>query len=321
MAERWEELDQGIEAPCEFDHHRLFDAALTSLQTRNTRKVNGERSQRSLQRATQLLEQLIHGLSGTITAWERFKESDLAYFDLDSDDAAAMVRNIDSSIKDCRALEATLKRQTEVFKSLTSMVSPTFLFTLISFNENAILTPIAIQHHLLGTIHSHTKTNALLTVALAFLPFTLTALLSSAMNTPPLATPLAPSAVSTAVTAATIARYLLASAWVACLAAVLYFAILHWSEAVERAEGCVEGVKGWIRGSTRKGKLGGVADRKEVSDGQGGSIWGGGWWGRGNGSAGKSGSGDYLSYGDGRLVERGDGEESDADGAAHGLPF
>lgn len=321
MAERWKELDQDIEAPCEFDHNRLFDAALTSLQAKNTRKVNGERSQRSLQGATQLLEQLIHGLSGTITAWERFKESDLAYFDLDSDDAAAMVRNIDSSIKDCRALEVTLKRQIEVFKSLTSMVSPTFFLALIAFNENAILIPIAIQHHLLATTHSHTKTNTLLTVTLAFLLFTLTALLSSAMNTPPLATPLAPSAVSTAATAATIARYLLASAWVAGLAAVFYFAILHWSEAMERTEGCVEGVKGWIRGSIRKGKLAAVADRKEASDGQGGSTWGGEWWGRGNGSAGKSGSEDYLGYRHGRLIERGEEEESDADGAAHGLPF
>jgi hypothetical protein len=82
----------------------------------------------------QVLEQLIQALSGTISAWERFEENDMVYFDLGSDTSPAgphgptsntmmMVKNIRNSILELKDLESSLKRQEEMLKSCTYSVS------------------------------------------------------------------------------------------------------------------------------------------------------------------------------------------------------
>lgn len=73
--------------------------------------------------AIEILEQLMQGLAGTITAWERFQESDLAYFDLDNEVSATRVKNIETSIQELRVLEKTLKTQIEILISSTTRVS------------------------------------------------------------------------------------------------------------------------------------------------------------------------------------------------------
>ncbi|KAL2140153.1 hypothetical protein VTI28DRAFT_4202 [Corynascus sepedonium] len=81
------------------------------------------RTQRLAHQAIQLLEQLTRSLDATVLAWERFKETDLAYFDLDKDATTTTIRNIDDSIRGLSALLSTLQHQTDSLKLVTSQVS------------------------------------------------------------------------------------------------------------------------------------------------------------------------------------------------------
>ncbi len=68
-------------------------------------------------------EQIQAGLTGTIKTWDRFQETDLVYFDDITDSA----RSIDNEIQHLRELEDSLRKQTEIFKSVTSKVSYPFV--------------------------------------------------------------------------------------------------------------------------------------------------------------------------------------------------
>ncbi|EAQ88798.1 hypothetical protein CHGG_05417 [Chaetomium globosum CBS 148.51] len=85
-------------------------------------KGNNRRAQRASDEAMGILEQLTQGLAGTISAWDRFRETDLAYFDLDNAPAEAPspIRNIESAIHDLRALQSSLIQKTSALQSLTS---------------------------------------------------------------------------------------------------------------------------------------------------------------------------------------------------------
>jgi hypothetical protein len=88
---------------------------------------NSRRAQRVLHEAIQILEQLTQGLASTICSWDRFKEHDLAYFDLDNGPRATQqkttIRNIEADIRDLRLLQVSLQHQRESLKGLTSRVS------------------------------------------------------------------------------------------------------------------------------------------------------------------------------------------------------
>ncbi|KAL2123705.1 hypothetical protein VTJ04DRAFT_70 [Mycothermus thermophilus] len=76
--------------------------------------------------AAQVLEQLIHGLSGTLSAWEKFHAADLpAYFDLGSATTKALVREIDNDIRDLEALQEELRQKAEALENLIVRVQNT----------------------------------------------------------------------------------------------------------------------------------------------------------------------------------------------------
>ncbi|KAL2158162.1 hypothetical protein VTH06DRAFT_4730 [Thermothelomyces fergusii] len=100
-------------------------------------------AQRFADQAARLVDQLSHMLATTVSAWQRFKETDLAdYFDLDDNATATAIRNIDADVRDLAALQSALHHQADSLK-----------------------------------LAAYQTSNALLTVAVCFLPFTLTALL------------------------------------------------------------------------------------------------------------------------------------------------
>ncbi|KAK4176795.1 hypothetical protein QBC36DRAFT_300835 [Triangularia setosa] len=174
--------------------------------TTNAKDADWRKIQRVSHQTVQLLEQLQQALYGTVSAWERFRENDLPYFDLDNGarakslpDGRVMVKNIEHDIRELRVLGETLARETAMLKSYTSA-----LFTLDN-NRNG------------------EKTNALVTTGLSFLPFTLMALVSSAPDI--------------LVVQATPMRYAISSAVVACLTFAFFVAIFHFAAATDKAGG------------------------------------------------------------------------------------
>lgn len=293
-------------------------------QARNARNVNWARTQRASHQTIQVLEQLTHGLAGTIAAWERFRDNDLAYFDLDSDApttdgaaaprTAAMVQNIDNDIRELRALEDTLRRQTDMFKTFTSRVShPILPRPVHPLPDLALTNRTHLQHLALSTNRNTARTTALAATAVAFLPFGLAALVAAAPDI--------------LVVRPTPARYALASAVLAFLAAVLCLALMQWwccgggGSGGERAEehllayfGAHAALAGEEeveeeeedaalvpRGRARKGGL-----RVARADGVRGVFWRRPWWAGG-------------AKGQKRVSET--ETERDAAEEAHGLPF
>ncbi|KAK4236851.1 hypothetical protein C8A03DRAFT_16533 [Achaetomium macrosporum] len=162
----------------------------------STRDDNWRQTQAVSQQTMQILEHLVQGLSGTISAWERFRESDLAYFDVVEDAPTSqtntMMRNVEDDMRALRVLEESLRRQLETFSSLTSRL-------LVR-----------------STTQNTARTNVLLTTSLSFLPFSLAALVANA-----------PASISV-IRLTSPTRYILASATLAGLATVLFLVLTHW---------------------------------------------------------------------------------------------
>ncbi|KAK3296438.1 uncharacterized protein B0H64DRAFT_417841 [Chaetomium fimeti] len=97
------------------------------LKALKTQVLNGNsrRAQRISDQAVQTLEQLTQGLAGTISSWERFKQTDLPYFDLDNmpAEAPSPIHNIETAIHDLRTLQSSLLHQTATLQSVTARVS------------------------------------------------------------------------------------------------------------------------------------------------------------------------------------------------------
>ncbi|KAL2192229.1 hypothetical protein P885DRAFT_82405 [Corynascus similis CBS 632.67] len=184
----------------------------------------------------------------------------------------------------------------------------------------------------ISTLATHQTThtsNALLTVAVSFLPFTLTALL---LHAPPLNShpPVPVSAEQQQQHLLTSARYLAASAIVSCAAAGVFLVVANWAAAGDKVGGVLQSVKAAVAGRERAdggGKFGLVAarsDKRRMRDegggGKGGwdlktSGWlGWPWW----AEAGADGNGKrsykYLSE---EVTE----SEDDGVGRGRGLPF
>ncbi|KAK3313608.1 hypothetical protein B0H66DRAFT_566617 [Apodospora peruviana] len=174
--------------------------------TRNVKGTNRKTVWRDSPQIVQLLDELLQGLSATVTTWERFQESDLSYFELEDDPAssgtglraALMVKNIENDIRELRILGEFLSRQTDILKSFTAT------FLTLDNNKNG------------------EKTNVLVTTGLAFLPFALMALIS---NVPEII-----------VVKPNPTRYLTGSAGMAGLTTALFLAMLNWNAATERSE-------------------------------------------------------------------------------------
>ncbi|KAK3339728.1 hypothetical protein B0T25DRAFT_618264 [Lasiosphaeria hispida] len=181
--------------------------------TANAEGADWRRVQKISPQVVQLLEQLQQGLSGTIKAWEKFSDTDLDYFDLDEEsprsETALIIRNIENDIRDLQALEESLRRQTEIFKSFTS--------TLLTLDNN----------------NNAATANALMTTGILFFPFALTALIS---NTPDIL-----------VVKATPARFVLVSAAVAFLTASLYLAMTNWEATRKKAENSAANVRTYLQ--------------------------------------------------------------------------
>ncbi|KAL2272002.1 hypothetical protein VTJ83DRAFT_1373 [Remersonia thermophila] len=76
--------------------------------------------------AIQALEQLIQGLRGTLSAWQRFQETDLpTYFAIEAPATKALIREIDNNIRDLHALQQDLHQQAETIKSRIQTIQTT----------------------------------------------------------------------------------------------------------------------------------------------------------------------------------------------------
>ncbi|KAK4154901.1 hypothetical protein C8A00DRAFT_32256 [Chaetomidium leptoderma] len=226
------------------------------LKALKTRDSNPHQIQRISHQAIPVLEQLTQGLAGTISAWERFKTSDLPYFDLDNNNnntpssqpRAMVIKTIENAMQELAALESSLHHQTKTLQSLTS----------------------TLQTQKTTQITSRTNTLLLTTTALALLPLTLAAAGALLVNAAP---PL-----TTTTTSSSATRYFIASVVLAGVSAVVFvFVVLvfvnvnwnwNWAAARER-----------VRGAFKWGQRGGgegVPQQKELMVGDG-KVKNGGW--------------------------------------------
>ena len=201
-----------------------------SLKTRNNGKhsIDGRKAQKTSHDILHLLEQLQQVLEATVASWDRFQETSLSYFDLGGDSrpvlghshasqTSQLLKSIEADVHQLRVLCDSLNREKEALRSLGSTVSFAPLtpravpilalasFTNLWFRLDQILTS-QIQTSL-------SRTNALATTILAFLPFTFVAVLANATPDDLFMIQVTPT------------RYVLTSAGVACLAAGLYLAL------------------------------------------------------------------------------------------------
>jgi uncharacterized protein (DUF2267 family) len=124
---------------------------LISVQARN---VNDRRAQRITESTLQTLEELIQGLDGTSSAWERLKETDLAYFDPDNAPTGtpSPIRNIEASMHKLRALRSSMLHHTTDLRTLIARVSP----IIVSPHLPPVFTPPSTPtHH-----HHHQSPNS-----------------------------------------------------------------------------------------------------------------------------------------------------------------
>ncbi|KAL2130282.1 hypothetical protein VTI74DRAFT_6676 [Chaetomium olivicolor] len=253
------------------------------------RKPTSRRAEQVSHQSIEILEQLIQRLSGTISAWDTFQETSLAYFNLNDTEITTMLRHVSNDIQSLRTLERTLTQQKDTLKSLT--------LRLLHIDSNRQIT----------------TTNALMTTALAFLPFTLVALLT---NTPSPFPHASSSPIPLTHHQFSLARYLVVSAAVAALAAALCFVLMNWAAAVDKAEGLVERLRGML--DSRLANLSviddGAAGGRMVKSVGGGSSWQRpAWWSSVGGGGGSKG---YRPVREEKLDE--DAREVDA---PRGLPF
>ncbi|KAK4194698.1 hypothetical protein QBC40DRAFT_301885 [Triangularia verruculosa] len=130
--------------------------------TSNDEDANWRMIQNFTHKIVRLLEQIHQALYGTVSAWERFQEHDLPFFDLENwtnsaaRDPRIMVKHIENDIRELRVLGETLALEAARFKSVTAE-----RFTL---NKNK----------------ERQRTNILVTAGSSLLPFVLMMVLPSA---------------------------------------------------------------------------------------------------------------------------------------------
>lgn len=101
---------------------------LIPLQIKDIGKSGTTTSPHTSRRLIHLTQEFQHGLTSTTKAWERFKDTDIAYFSPLSESQQFSIVNIDNDMRDLEDFRESLSQQAVILQTLSSSVCPLSLY-------------------------------------------------------------------------------------------------------------------------------------------------------------------------------------------------